>query len=82
MAAAELSAICNYLALSPTLGTAGQPTAEQFEAIAQADYAVVVNLALSTSDRAILHEAELVKTFISLWCGKRRPLRIWPSFLR
>ena len=62
MAAAELSAICNYLALSPTLGTAGQPTAEQFEAIAQADYAVVVNLALSTSDRAILHEAELVKS--------------------
>jgi protein tyrosine phosphatase (PTP) superfamily phosphohydrolase (DUF442 family) len=59
---AELSAITNYLAISPTLGTAGQPTAEQFKAVAEAGYTVVINLALSTSDNAIPHEAELVKS--------------------
>ncbi|MGG6239979.1 protein tyrosine phosphatase family protein [Nodosilinea sp. AN01ver1] len=62
MTAAELTTIRNYLALSPTLATAGQPTAEQFEALAQADYTVVINLALSTSDHAIPNEAELVKS--------------------
>ncbi|HZG37779.1 MAG TPA: protein tyrosine phosphatase family protein [Nodosilinea sp.] len=62
MTAAELNAIRNYLALSPVLGTAGQPTPEQFAAVAQAGYTVVINLALSTSDHAIPHEAELVKS--------------------
>ncbi|WP_017298819.1 protein tyrosine phosphatase family protein [Nodosilinea nodulosa] len=62
MTAAALNAIKNYLPLSPTLGTAGQPTAEQFEAVAQAGYTVVINLALSTSDNAIANEAELVKS--------------------
>ncbi|WP_156119793.1 protein tyrosine phosphatase family protein [Leptolyngbya sp. KIOST-1] len=62
MTAAEVSDIRNYLAISPTLATAGQPSPEQFEALAQAGYLVVVNLALSTSDNAIPHEAELVKS--------------------
>lgn len=62
MTATALNDIKNYLLLSPTLGTAGQPTAEQFEAVAQAGYAVVINLALSTSDNAIPSEAELVKS--------------------
>lgn len=62
MTADALQDIRNYLALSPTLGTAGQPTAEQFKAVADAGYAVVVNLALSTSDHAIPNEAELVKS--------------------
>jgi protein tyrosine phosphatase (PTP) superfamily phosphohydrolase (DUF442 family) len=62
MTADTLQAIRNYLALSPTLGTAGQPTAEQFKAVAEAGYTVVVNLALSTSDHAIPNEAELLKS--------------------
>ncbi|MBE9155248.1 protein tyrosine phosphatase family protein [Nodosilinea sp. LEGE 06152] len=62
MTAAKLTDIRNYLALSPSLATAGQPTPEQFEALAQAGYTVVINLALSTSDHAIPNEAELVKS--------------------
>ncbi|MEO1067595.1 MAG: protein tyrosine phosphatase family protein [Cyanobacteria bacterium J06638_6] len=62
MTTAELRAIRNYRLISPTLATAGQPTAEQFEAVAQAGYAVVINLALSTSDHALANEAELVKS--------------------
>jgi protein tyrosine phosphatase (PTP) superfamily phosphohydrolase (DUF442 family) len=57
-----LSAITHYLLLSPTLGTAGQPTAEQFQAVAEAGYAVVINLALSTSAHALPSEAEIVKS--------------------
>lgn len=59
---AKLIDIRNYLAISPTLATAGQPTPKQFEAVAQAGYTVVINLALSTSDHAIANEAELVKS--------------------
>jgi protein tyrosine phosphatase (PTP) superfamily phosphohydrolase (DUF442 family) len=62
MTAAKLTDIQNYLAISPTLGTAGQPTAEQFKAIADVGYSVVVNLALSTADNALANEAELVKS--------------------
>lgn len=62
MTTAKLTDIRNYLAISPTLATAGQPTAEQFEALAQAGYTVVINLALSTSDHAIPNEAEVVKS--------------------
>lgn len=62
MTAADVNAIRHYLAISPRLATAGQPTAEQFAAVSQAGYQVVVNLALSTSDSALPHEAELVKS--------------------
>ncbi len=58
----SLPAIRSYLENLPTLGTAGQPTAEQFKAVAEAGYTVVINLALSTSDHAIPNEAELVKS--------------------
>lgn len=57
--ASVLHDIRNYLPISPTLGTAGQPTAEQFRAVAEAGYTDVINLALSTSDHAIPNEAEL-----------------------
>ncbi len=62
MANTELSDITNYLAIAPHLGTAGQPTAKQFKAVADAGYAVVINLALSTSGHALPNEAELVKS--------------------
>jgi protein tyrosine phosphatase (PTP) superfamily phosphohydrolase (DUF442 family) len=60
MTTAQLHDIPNYLPISPTLGTAGQPTPEQFVAVAAAGYTTVINLALSTSDNAIPNEAALV----------------------
>lgn len=51
--------IQNYLPLG-RIGTAGQPTAEQFTAIKAAGYQVVVNLSLSDSLHALPDEAELV----------------------
>jgi protein tyrosine phosphatase (PTP) superfamily phosphohydrolase (DUF442 family) len=56
----DLSTITNYLPISDTLGTAGQPTAYQFAAIRAAGYEVVINLALSTSTNALLNEGDLV----------------------
>jgi protein tyrosine phosphatase (PTP) superfamily phosphohydrolase (DUF442 family) len=52
--------ITNYLHISDTLGTAGQPTAEQFAAIRAAGYEVVVNLAMPGSTNALPSERELV----------------------
>ncbi|RZM83034.1 phosphatase [Leptolyngbya iicbica LK] len=53
--------IYNYLPISERLATAGQPTAEQFAAIAQADFAVVINLALPTSTNALPDECAVVE---------------------
>jgi protein tyrosine phosphatase (PTP) superfamily phosphohydrolase (DUF442 family) len=50
----------SYLAISPTLGTAGQPTPEQIAAIRAAGYEVVVNLAVPESPNALPNEEELV----------------------
>jgi protein tyrosine phosphatase (PTP) superfamily phosphohydrolase (DUF442 family) len=52
--------VLNYLPISECLGTAGQPTAEQFAAIRTAGYEVVVNLAMPDSSTALPNEAELV----------------------
>jgi len=56
-----LADIRNFLALDPdgNLGTAGQPTEEQYPAIAAAGYRTVVNLALPTSTGALPDEAGL-----------------------
>src|SRR5262249_18539955 len=48
-----LADIRNFLALDADLGTAGQPTEEQYPAIAAAGYRTVVNLALPTSPGAL-----------------------------
>ena len=40
----ELSAIKNFVQLTPLVGTAGQPTKEQFGDIAAAGYVAVINL--------------------------------------
>jgi protein tyrosine phosphatase (PTP) superfamily phosphohydrolase (DUF442 family) len=55
-----LSDILNYLPLTDTIGTAGQPTADQFTDIQAAGYEVVVNLALPTSTNALPNERETV----------------------
>jgi protein tyrosine phosphatase (PTP) superfamily phosphohydrolase (DUF442 family) len=55
-----LDGVLNYLQSSELLGTAGQPTAEQFSDIRTAGYEVVVNLAMPDSTNALPNEAELV----------------------
>ncbi len=52
--------ILNYLPLSPLIGTAGQPTETQLQAVQQAGYEVVINLATPTSTNALPDEAGLV----------------------
>jgi protein tyrosine phosphatase (PTP) superfamily phosphohydrolase (DUF442 family) len=53
--------IYNFLALSDAIGTAGQPLAEQFAAIKNAGYQVVINLALATSPQVLPNEKEMVE---------------------
>lgn len=56
----DLTGILHFRAISPRLGTAGQPTAAQFAMIREAGYEVVINLALPTSDNALANEGSLV----------------------
>jgi len=56
----ELREITNFVQLTDDVGTSGQPTREQFGAIAAAGYDAVVNLALPTSDHAIADEGSVV----------------------
>ncbi len=56
----SLSAIYNFRALGEKLGTAGQPTAEQFQEVRNAGFEVVINLALPTSDNALPNEGSIV----------------------
>jgi protein tyrosine phosphatase (PTP) superfamily phosphohydrolase (DUF442 family) len=57
----ELQQIPNFLPITGELGTAGQPTPEQFGFVAAAGYEVVVNLAMPDSTGALADEAELVQ---------------------
>ncbi|MEY3299893.1 MAG: hypothetical protein RLZZ597_3153 [Cyanobacteriota bacterium] len=56
-----LATIRQFLPLSDTLATAGQPNEAEFAAIAQAGYKVVINLALPTSDHALPNEKATVE---------------------
>lgn len=56
----RLEDITNYVLLAADIGTSGQPTREQFRAIADAGYDAVINLALPTSDHAIPEEGAIV----------------------
>jgi protein tyrosine phosphatase (PTP) superfamily phosphohydrolase (DUF442 family) len=60
MAAPQLSDIYNFQAVSERLGTAGQPTAAQFDAVKEAGYEVVINLALGTTPRDLANEPQLL----------------------
>ncbi|MBN1139339.1 MAG: hypothetical protein JXM73_22370 [Anaerolineae bacterium] len=55
-----LQEISSYLRICDTLATAGQPAPEQFAAIRDAGYQVVINLAMPTSTNALPNEAEIV----------------------
>jgi protein tyrosine phosphatase (PTP) superfamily phosphohydrolase (DUF442 family) len=56
----SLSEIYSFRAVSDKLGTAGQPTAEQFRLVREAGFEAVINLALPTSDNAIANEGSVV----------------------
>jgi len=60
MSAQRIEGILNYLPISETIGTAGQPTEAQFAAIGADGYEAVVNLAMPDSSNALPNEGELV----------------------
>src|SRR5215470_6861879 len=60
MATSTLSDIDRFQAVTATLGTAGQPTAAQFDAVKDAGYEVVINLALGTTPRDLPNEPGIV----------------------
>lgn len=53
--------IYNYLKISDSIATSGQPTKEQFSAIQQSGYQLVVNLALPESTNALPDEKQIVE---------------------
>jgi protein tyrosine phosphatase (PTP) superfamily phosphohydrolase (DUF442 family) len=57
----SLEEIYNFIKISDTLTTSGQPTEAQMGEIAAAGFKVVVNLALPTSDNALKDEAATVR---------------------
>jgi protein tyrosine phosphatase (PTP) superfamily phosphohydrolase (DUF442 family) len=58
--ATKLSEIYGFRAVGGRLGTAGQPTQPQFQAIQESGFEAVINLALPTSDNAIANEGSVV----------------------
>ena len=56
----NLTQIYNYEQITDWLGTSGQPTEAQFSAIAEAEFKAVMNLALPTSDNALVNEGSIV----------------------
>lgn len=53
-------ALYNAIRVSEAILTSGQPTAEQFRAVATAGFGTVINLAPYEPDHALAHEAEIV----------------------
>ena len=56
-----LEEIQNFYRIDDTLATAGQPTAEQFNAIKEEEFDTVINLALPDSPGALTGEAAIVE---------------------
>lgn len=52
--------IYKFRAVGDNLGTAGQPTENQFQAIQEAGFKAVINLALPMSDNALPNEGSIV----------------------
>jgi protein tyrosine phosphatase (PTP) superfamily phosphohydrolase (DUF442 family) len=55
-----LSGIYNFRAVGDGVGTAGQPTEEQFRMVREAGFEAVINLALPTSDNALANEGSII----------------------
>jgi uncharacterized protein (TIGR01244 family) len=58
----KIDQIYNFLKLSDSVATSGQPTEAQFAAIKASGYQVVVNLALTSSSNALPNEKEIVES--------------------
>lgn len=58
----DIEQIYNYLKLSDSVATAGQPTEAQLSLIKESGYQVVVNLALPESPKALPHEPAIVES--------------------
>ena len=52
--------IKNFIQVTPHIASSGQPLAHEFKDIANDDYKLVVNLAMSDSDYAIANEESIV----------------------
>jgi protein tyrosine phosphatase (PTP) superfamily phosphohydrolase (DUF442 family) len=57
-----LSALYHYRRISNKIATAGQPTSDQFQAIATEGFEIVINLGLKDADYALLDEQALVES--------------------
>lgn len=64
-----IEAIYNYVKISETIATAGQPTESQFPLIRDAGYQMVLNLALPTSSNAVTNEQVLVENLGMEYCS-------------
>jgi protein tyrosine phosphatase (PTP) superfamily phosphohydrolase (DUF442 family) len=62
----SLAFIDNFLQISPTIATAGQPTVEQFALISSAGYETVINLVLTESPQAIPLEPQIDRVVSSV----------------
>ncbi|MFH7030052.1 MAG: protein tyrosine phosphatase family protein [Heteroscytonema crispum UTEX LB 1556] len=62
MSKSKIEDIYNFLKISDRIATSGQPTQEQFTAIKESGYQVVVNLALAESPNALPDEKQIVET--------------------
>ena len=58
----NLADIFNFIQLSPTIATAGQPTESQLSSIKAAGYRLIVNLAPGTHENALPNEREIVES--------------------
>ena len=58
----NLENIYNFLKLSDSIATAGQPTTEQFTIIKLSNYQAIINLALLYSPNALPNEESIVKS--------------------
>lgn len=56
----KLTAILNYLQVTDRIASSGQPDSDQFAAIADAGYQLIINLAMPDSPKAIATEADIV----------------------
>lgn len=58
----KLENIFNFLQLTDTIATAGQPTEKQMSLVKDAGYKTVINLATSASENALPNEKETVES--------------------
>ena len=59
-AQAPLENVMNFYSMTASIGTAGQPTPQQFAEIKDARYSAIINLAVPESANALANEDEIV----------------------